>query len=51
MIERAVQLMEEKNVRPKVGSVYDWENAPSAFEELGRQSFVGRIVVRVGRRR
>jgi NADPH:quinone reductase-like Zn-dependent oxidoreductase len=42
--------MEKKNIRPKVGSVYDWEDALNAFEELGRQKLVGKIVVRVGRR-
>lgn len=41
-------LLGEKNVKPKVGKVFAWEDAPKAFEELARGGSVGKIVITVG---
>jgi NADPH:quinone reductase-like Zn-dependent oxidoreductase len=47
MLSRAVTLTEEHELHPHLGKVYDWVDAPQAFEELRKQGTVGKIVVRV----
>lgn len=40
-------LAEEYDLHPCLGKVYDWEEAPQAFEQLREQNTVGKIVIRV----
>ena len=47
MIVRAVRLAEEHDIHPKIEKVYEWEDAPKAFERLRSQDFVGKIVIKV----
>lgn len=47
MLESAVSLAEEHDLHPYLGKVYDWEDAPAAFEQLREQNTVGKIVIRV----
>lgn len=47
MLSRAVALAEEHDLHPYIGKVYEWEDAPKAYEQLRRQDTVGKIVIRV----
>jgi D-arabinose 1-dehydrogenase-like Zn-dependent alcohol dehydrogenase len=47
MLERAVDLVETHDLHPYIGHVYEWEDAPKAFEQLRRQDFAGKLVVKV----
>lgn len=47
MLERAVALAEEHDLHPYMGKVYDWEEAPQAFEQMRKQNTVGKIVIKV----
>jgi D-arabinose 1-dehydrogenase-like Zn-dependent alcohol dehydrogenase len=47
MLSRAVALAEEHDLHPYLGKVYNWQDAPQAFEQLRRQNTVGKIVIRV----
>ena len=47
MLEKAVSLAEEHDIRPQIEEVYAWEDAAKAFERLRSQDFVGKIVVKV----
>ncbi|KAH7130344.1 NAD(P)-binding protein [Dendryphion nanum] len=48
MTKGLVEFVEEKGIHPAIGQVFEWEDAKSAFELMGKQSVVGKIVVRVG---
>lgn len=48
MNEELVKLLQEKKVKPKIGAMFEWEDAKSAFIALSRQGAVGKIVVKVG---
>jgi D-arabinose 1-dehydrogenase-like Zn-dependent alcohol dehydrogenase len=47
MLSKAAALAEEHDLHPYVCKVYDWEDAPEAFEQLRKQNAVGKIVIRV----
>jgi NADPH:quinone reductase-like Zn-dependent oxidoreductase len=47
MLSKVVALTEEHDLHPYLGKVYDWEDAPQAFEQLRRQNTVGKIVIKV----
>jgi len=47
MLERAVELVEERNLHPVVGKPYEWADAAQAFEDLRDGNFVGKIVIKV----
>jgi D-arabinose 1-dehydrogenase-like Zn-dependent alcohol dehydrogenase len=47
MLVRAVKLVEEYDLHPYIAEVYEWEDAPEAFERLRKQDFVGKLVVKV----
>lgn len=47
MLERAVALAEEHDLHPSLAKVFEWEDAPKAFEHLRSGDFVGKIVIRV----
>lgn len=47
MLEKAVRLSEDHDIHPYLGKVYDWEDAPEAFEDLRAQDTVGKIVIKV----
>ena len=47
MLERVVELVEEHDLHPCIGHVYEWGEAPQAFERLRKQDFVGKLVVKV----
>jgi len=47
MLERAASLAEKHDLHPYLGKVFDWEDAPKAFELLRGQNTVGKIVIRV----
>lgn len=47
MIERTVRLVEEHDIHPVIARVFEWEDAPQAFEALNSQKYAGKIVVRV----
>jgi NADPH:quinone reductase-like Zn-dependent oxidoreductase len=48
MNEALVKLVEEKEVKPKIGKIFEWVDAKEAFIELGKQSAVGKVVIKVG---
>ena len=33
MLEKVVDLVEEHDLHPYIGHVYEWEDAPKAFEQ------------------
>ncbi|KAH9224909.1 putative zinc-type alcohol dehydrogenase-like protein [Leptodontidium sp. 2 PMI_412] len=47
MLARIVDLTEEHDLHPYLGKVFEWEEAPEAFELLRKQDTVGKIVIRV----
>lgn len=47
MLSRVVALTEEHDIHPYLGKVYNWENAPQAFEQMRQQGTVGKIAIRV----
>jgi D-arabinose 1-dehydrogenase-like Zn-dependent alcohol dehydrogenase len=47
MLVRAVTLAEEYDLHPYIASTYSWEDAPKAFEQLRKQNFVGKLVIKV----
>jgi NADPH:quinone reductase-like Zn-dependent oxidoreductase len=47
MLEEAVRLAEEHDLKPHVGHIYAWENAAQAFDRMRKQDFVGKIVIKV----
>jgi NADPH:quinone reductase-like Zn-dependent oxidoreductase len=47
MLEEAVRLAEEHNLSPHVGHVFAWKDAAQAFDQMRKQNFVGKIVIKV----
>ncbi|KAF4312500.1 Zinc-type alcohol dehydrogenase-like protein [Botryosphaeria dothidea] len=47
MNERFIKFVEEHQIRPAVGKVYEFEQAPEAFARLEKQSEIGKIVIKV----
>jgi NADPH:quinone reductase-like Zn-dependent oxidoreductase len=47
MLSRAASLAEEHDLHPYMGKVFDWADAPQAFEALQKQNTVGKIIIRV----
>lgn len=47
MNERFIKFVEEHQIRPEVGKVYEFEQAPEAFARLEKQSEIGKIVIKV----
>lgn len=47
MLKKAADMAEEHDIHPYIGNVYDWEDAPEAFEQLRKQNFIGKLVVKV----
>lgn len=47
MTEQTVRLVEDHDIHPLIGTVFEWEDAPLAFEAVHSQKFVGKIVVKV----
>ncbi|KAL2069267.1 hypothetical protein VTL71DRAFT_15605 [Oculimacula yallundae] len=47
MLSRMVALTEEHDLHPHLAKVFDWEDAPKAFELMRKQNSVGKIVIRV----
>ena len=47
MLSRVVALTEEHDIHPYLGKVYNWEDAPQAFEQMRQQGTVGKIAIRV----
>jgi D-arabinose 1-dehydrogenase-like Zn-dependent alcohol dehydrogenase len=47
IIEKTVALAEEHDLHPHLGAVYEWEDAPKAFDHLRRGDFVGKIIIKV----
>ncbi|KFX93009.1 hypothetical protein O988_07043 [Pseudogymnoascus sp. VKM F-3808] len=46
MLSRVVALTEEHDIHPYLGKVYNWEDAPQAFEQLRQQNTVGKIAIK-----
>jgi NADPH:quinone reductase-like Zn-dependent oxidoreductase len=47
MLEKAVTLMQEHDLHPYIGNIYEWEDALKAFEQLKSQNFIGKLVIKV----
>ncbi|KAL5353624.1 hypothetical protein ACLOAV_001661 [Pseudogymnoascus australis] len=47
MLSRVVALTEEHDIHPYLGKVYNWEDAPQAFEQMRQQNTVGKIAIKV----
>jgi NADPH:quinone reductase-like Zn-dependent oxidoreductase len=47
MVEECVEMMEAHDLHPVVAEVFEWQDAPKAFEALLKQSAVGKIVIKV----
>jgi len=46
MLEKVIKLVEEYDLHPKI-TVFEWEDAPKAYEVLRSQGFIGKIVIKV----
>ena len=47
MVEECVEMMGAQELHPIVAQVFEWEDAPKAFEALLKQNAIGKIVVKV----
>jgi D-arabinose 1-dehydrogenase-like Zn-dependent alcohol dehydrogenase len=47
MLAEAVDLAEKHDLHPYIADVYEWEDAPKAFERLREQEFIGKLVIKV----
>lgn len=47
MARQTVALVEKHDIHPLIGKVFDWEDAPQAFEAVHTQKYVGKIVVKI----
>ncbi|KAH7336029.1 putative alcohol dehydrogenase [Rhexocercosporidium sp. MPI-PUGE-AT-0058] len=47
MLSRVVELTEEHDLHPCLGKVFEWDEAPEAFELMRKQNTVGKIVIKV----
>jgi D-arabinose 1-dehydrogenase-like Zn-dependent alcohol dehydrogenase len=45
MLNELVHLVEEHSIKPVVGEVFSWEEAPKAFERMMKQDTVGKLVI------
>lgn len=46
-LQRVIDLVEEHDLHPLIHAPFQWTDAHKAFEELRRQSFVGKVVIKV----
>lgn len=46
MLQDVVELVEKHDVHPMI-QVFEWEDAPKAYEALRNQNFVGKVVIKV----
>jgi NADPH:quinone reductase-like Zn-dependent oxidoreductase len=47
MYHELVEMMEKHRIEPVVGQVFEWLEAKEAFKALMKQSFPGKIVIKV----
>jgi len=47
MVEECVEMMEAHDLHPVVAEIFEWQDAPKAFEALLKQNAVGKIVIKV----
>ena len=47
MLLDLVKLVEEHNIKPVVGEVFAWEDAPNAFASMMKQGVVGKLVIKI----
>ncbi|QRV90721.1 Zinc-binding dehydrogenase [Ceratobasidium sp. AG-Ba] len=47
MLKRMVKFVEEHNIKPVVGKVFDWEHAVEAFDYIAAGSHFGKVVVKI----
>jgi NADPH:quinone reductase-like Zn-dependent oxidoreductase len=46
-VDTALDIIRKHQLKPAADTVYDWNDAKSAFDALRTQSAIGKIVVRV----
>jgi NADPH:quinone reductase-like Zn-dependent oxidoreductase len=47
MLNELVHLVEEHGIKPVVGEVFSWEEAPKAFERMMKQGTIGKLVISI----
>jgi NADPH:quinone reductase-like Zn-dependent oxidoreductase len=47
MLLDLVKLVEQHNIKPVVGEVFVWEDAPKAFASMMQQGIVGKLVIKI----
>jgi D-arabinose 1-dehydrogenase-like Zn-dependent alcohol dehydrogenase len=47
MLLDLVKLVEEHNIKPVVGEIFVWGDAPKAFNRMLKQGIVGKLVISI----
>ena len=47
MIQKMLEVIEKHDIHPLIAKVYDFDDAPAAFEALEQGNGVGKLIVKV----